>query len=157
MNVSVKLKRLIDEMDGQMDEYSTYFNTKTGDFVLVSDEAFRIAEEDEDEESTGFMDVEEDEVQLAVDILENPDDYIELPSKYDIHEYDIMERFCMSVENEKNRKILLIAIKGSGAFRRFKEMVRELGMEDQWYRFKDEAYREKAIEWCNENGLTFEE
>lgn len=156
MNASVKLKELIDEMQSQMDEWTSYFNKKTGEIVSISDEEFRAAEDD-DEDEESFYDIDNDRVKTAMEILEDSDDYVKLPSKFDIHEYDIMERFCLSVKNDKDRKFLLIAIKGPGAFRRFKDMVRELGIEEDWYRFKDEEYKVKAIEWCNENGIRYAE
>lgn len=167
MGASVKLKALIDEMQCQMDEWTSYFNKKTGEIVSVSDEEFQAAEEGYAEEEDGetednedfeeLLDVDKDRVKLAADILENRSDYIELPSKYDINEYEIMERFCLSIEDEKESNILLIAIKGSGAFRRFQEMIRQLGIEDDWYRFRDEEYKAIAIEWCNDNEIKYEE
>lgn len=30
------------------------------------------------------------------------DEYLELPSAFDIHEYEIMERFCLSVADQKS-------------------------------------------------------
>ena len=155
MSVSIKLKKLIDEMQCQMDEFTTYFNKKTGEFISVSDEEFRAAEEGEDNENN--FELEEEGVKIAVDILENSDDYIELPSQYEIHEYTMIERFCLAVENDKDRNVLMIAIKGSGAFRRFEAMIQELGIEDDWFKFKDNEYQEIAIEWCNDNGIKFED
>jgi hypothetical protein len=35
------------------------------------------------------------------------DDYLNLPSKFDIHEYEIMERFGLSIPNEKISDTLL--------------------------------------------------
>ena len=55
------------------------------------------------------------------------------------------------------RDRLIIAISGRGAFRRFKDEVRRLGVEKAWYEYRDAAQREKAIEWCEENGIEFEE
>ena len=154
----VKLKELADEMQSQMNEWTTFLNKKTGEFVPVSDDELRIAEDGEDVGNAfSLVEIDEDRVKMAEDILDNSDDYIELPSRFDIDEYDIMERFCESIKNGRDRDALLIAIKGSGAFRRFKEIVRRFGLEDDWYRFKDEAYQELAIEWCNENGILFEE
>jgi len=166
MSATVKLKTLIDEMQDQMDEWSAYFCKKTGEFVSLPDEAFRAAEEMSDEDemddeaetaSDRFFDVEEDQIELAKDIMDNSDDYVELPSEYDIHEYEIMENFCLSIKDEKVGKLLLIAIKGAGAFRRFKDMISELEVEDDWYKFRDEAYKELAMEWCDDNGLKYEE
>ena len=42
------------------------------------------------------------------------------------------------------------------AFRRFKDTVRQLEIDDQWYEFRDAEYARKAMEWCIENNLEFE-
>ncbi|GHU68045.1 hypothetical protein FACS1894184_09110 [Clostridia bacterium] len=51
--------------------------------------------------------------------------------------------------------MLAVAIQGKGAFRRFKDTMRYVGLEDEWYRFKDAAYKLKAIEWCDENEIPY--
>jgi hypothetical protein len=58
------------------------------------------------------------------------DDYLPLPSKFDIHEYHIMEEFCYSVVDEKIRRVLSDKIRGSGAFRRFKDAICKYEFED---------------------------
>jgi hypothetical protein len=32
-----------------------------------------------------------------------------------------------------------------------------MGIADEWYRYRDAAMRDKAIAWCEENGLEYEE
>ena len=44
-----------------------------------------------------------------------------------------------------------------GAFRRFKQSVRYHGLEQRWYDYLAEAYRELAIRWCAEEGLEYKE
>lgn len=85
------------------------------------------------------------------------DDYLPLPTKFDIHEYSIMERFCRSREDDEMRDDLCDAIRGRGAFRRFKDSIHEHGIADDWYKYRDEALREIAIEWCEENGIPYTE
>ncbi len=51
---------------------------------------------------------------------------------------------------------LVNAIKGSGAFRRFKDMAEEIGLIDDWYEFRDNCYRERAKEWCESHGIEWE-
>lgn len=46
---------------------------------------------------------------------------------------------------------------GKGAFRRFKQSVRYHGLEQRWYDYLAEAYRELAIRWCAEKGLEYTE
>ena len=46
-------------------------------------------------------------------------------------------------------------IKGSGAFRRFKNAIRELGVENAWFEFRGAALEMMAIEWLEENGIAY--
>lgn len=48
-------------------------------------------------------------------------------------------------------------IKGSGAFRRFKDAVHHYGIADDWYKYRDNALRQTAIDWCRHNNIEFEE
>ena len=83
------------------------------------------------------------------------DDYLKLPSKFDIHEYEIMERFCLSMPNEKISNILLSKIRGSGAFRRFRDTIYQYGIEEDWFKYRDEAYKEIAISWLESHGFDY--
>jgi len=65
-----------------------------------------------------------------------------------------MERFCLSLE-EALRDKMYAAIKGSGAFRRFKDSIHNYGIADDWYKYKEESFREIAIEWCKDNDLEY--
>lgn len=71
------------------------------------------------------------------------------PLQNDSNEYSMMEKFCYSIDDKKHSETLLRAIQGSGAFRRFKDEVSYLGISEKWYLFRDECYKKKAIEWCN--------
>ena len=79
-----------------------------------------------------------------------------MPLEFDIHEYRLMERLCLSLENDKLRDIMHYSIKGKGAFRRFKNNIRKYNLEQDWYEYRDEALRTIAIEWCEENGIEYE-
>jgi len=46
-------------------------------------------------------------------------------------------------------------IRGSGAFRRFKDLIYRYNIEEDWFKFKDEAYKEIAISWLESNGFGF--
>ena len=68
-----------------------------------------------------------------------------------------MERFCASVEDADIRDELCDAIRGRGAFRRFKDRVHAYGIAEAWYRYRDEALREIAVAWCEEHGMRYTE
>jgi hypothetical protein len=154
----VKLQDIIDEMDMQMDEYHKYLNTETGEIIAVSSEDIGIAEEsDEDDDFSKYPDWQRDSINEAMDVLMNwgSDKYIELPDKWDIHEYSTMEAFCGSVDDERISNVLHSAIQGRGSFRRFKDTICRYGVETSWYRFRDETLKELAIEWCEHNNILY--
>ena len=68
--------------------------------------------------------------------------FIDAPDKFDFHEYRHMERFIRSIPDESNAEQLWRAIKGKGAFRSFKDTLHRLGIEDRWYRYRDEAMKD---------------
>lgn len=89
-----------------------------------------------------------EEYEAAADTLDEHG-FKRLPEKRELNEYGMMEDFADAIHSAQ----LHDAIRGRGAFRRFKEAVRYLGVEQEWYRFRDELYKRIAIEWCDENGV----
>jgi hypothetical protein len=60
-----------------------------------------------------------------------------------------MERFSNSQVRATSRDELLDAIHGAGAFRRFRSAIRRLGIEDDWFRFRQSEFEE-----IERNGVT---
>lgn len=60
----------------------------------------------------------------------------------------VMEEFMYQLPSGENQDILDRAIRGRGAFRRFKDKLYDLELEQQWYKYCDEAYERIAREWC---------
>jgi Uncharacterised protein family (UPF0158) len=154
MAVQVKLKDIIEGLDFQSDEQSSFLNLTTGDVVSITDEELHAAENEEPLDD--FPEWQYDAIRIAKDIVET-DHYLALPDRFEIHEYQIMERFCLSIDDEDMRDDLCDAIRGRGAFRRFKDRMQVYGMAEEWYRYRDEALREIAKAWCEEHGITYTE
>ena len=150
----VKLSDLIEGMDFQSDECFSYLNTTTGEVVSVTTEELRAAEEDEPLED--FPDWQHDAIRIAEEIIET-DHYLPLPDRFEINEYRMMERFCLSVDDDDMRDDLCDAIRGRGAFHRFKDRMQVYGMAEEWYRYRDAALREIAMAWCEEHGIPYTE
>jgi hypothetical protein len=150
----VKLSDIVEGMDFRSDERSSFLNLITGEVVSVTDEELRAAEHDARLED--FPEWQHDAIRIARDIVE-ADHYLPLPDRFEINEYSIMERFCLSVEDDDLRDDLCDAIRGRGAFRRFKDRVQGYGMAEDWYRYRDEALREIAMAWCEEHGIPYTE
>lgn len=74
---------------------------------------------------------------------------------YDINEYEMMEEFADTIEDVRLQNQLYISLNGSGAFRRFKVTCINYDIIDDWYKFRDEKYKDIAINWCQENIIKY--
>ena len=140
MAAIVSLRDVIDEMEMMSDEATSYINRKTGELITVTNEMFSMVE-DPDE---------------AEDAPEWQKDFFPLPSKFDIHEWSIMERFARSVADGDVRDELENALHGRGAFGRFKEALHRRGIADAWDRYRDAALEKIAVEFLEANGITYQ-
>ena len=154
MTYLVKHSDIIEGLDFQAEEGRSYLNTATGEVISMTDEELRAAEEDAPLED--FPPWQQDALRIAKDMLET-DDSLAIPSRFDIHEYRIMERFCDSVDAEDIRDDLCASIHGKGTFRQFKDRVHVYGMAEAWYRYRAAALREIAMHWCDEHGIPYVE
>ncbi len=155
MAIRVKLDEIIGGLECQSDESSSFLDKTTGKVVLISDYEISAAEDEDPIED--FPDWEQDLVRIAKEIVDETGNYIDLPTKFDIHEYSIMEKFCLSLNDDEMSDTLYSSIKGSGAFARFKNAINEYDIADDWYKYRNDALKEIAIEWCQEKGIEFEE
>ena len=136
--MKVKLSDIIDAIE-MTDQYSEYFLDKeTGKMEWVSDMAMT---QEEQEEVYNRLDEH---------------GFYRLPTSFDIHDYDIMEEFVYTLSGSARDK-LASAIQGKGAFRRFKDTVIRLGIDQEWYDFQSAEYKRKAARWCEDNGIEYEE
>lgn len=138
--MKVKLSVILDAIEMADDNYTYFLDLETGESVFLVDELI-----------TGL-----DNEGLEDEIDENPERYLRLPTKFEIHEYHIMEEFIWTLKGEKANK-LEYAIQGRGAFQRFKNAVNRMGISQQWYDFQEKYYRKLAIEWCRDHGLEYTE
>jgi hypothetical protein len=165
MTIPVSLRDLVGELQILPNEGTAYLNKVTGKIIMFTDddvemaEAYEEMEEEFEEEPEGNggeeLALEREFYQEVNRILASDADYLELPSRFEIHEYEIMERFCQSYPDGKIGDILLQKIKGAGAFRRFKDAIYEYGIEDDWFKFQNEAYKEIAIAWLDDNHVAY--
>ena len=154
MTVQVKLQDILDGMDFQSDEQSSFLNLTTGEVVSITDEELRAAENDEPLED--FPEWQHAAIRIAGEIVAT-DHYLPLPDRFEINAYRMMERFCLSVDDDDLRDDLCDAIRGRGAFRRFKDRVQAYGIAEAWYRYRDAALREIAVAWCEAHGIPYTE
>lgn len=57
-------------------------------------------------------------------------------------------------DSDENQK-LQAALSGKQAFRRFKDTAFDIGVIDEWYKFRTEAFTEMGRDWCENMGLRY--
>ena len=123
----IRLEQVLDAIETADDAFTYFFDTQTGETVFLSDPMI-----------TGESYEELEEL-----IESSGDRFLRFPTKYDIHEYSIMENFVYSLPAGAARQELANAICDR--------------LEQQWYDYRDQAYREIAIRWCRDEGLEYTE
>lgn len=152
--MKLDLKKIVEGIEFQGDESQSYLKISSGEVVLFTDEAIAAAESDED------LSVHAEWYRVAIEqareLLNNEDDCIPLPSKFEFHEYSVMEGFILSLPVEEQRDELLSLINGKGAFARFKQGLERFLLQEKWYQYRDQALAELAKSWCRDNGIEFQ-
>lgn len=139
--MKIKLDQVIEAIECVDDIFTSFQDTQTDDTVYLADPVLN-GEMDED---------------LATEIENDPERFLRFPTKYEIHEYRIMEDFIEQLSSGKVQNELAHAIRGKGAFRRFKDSICYHGLDQRWYTFQANAYRELAIHWCEDESLAYTE
>lgn len=99
---------------------------------------------------------EEEDVRALKAIDAGDPRYLALPGKFDFDEYRHLERFIAGLEDARIADQLWRAIKGKGAFRRFKDTANRLGVLQEWYDYLQRAQESFMLEWAELNGIALE-
>jgi hypothetical protein len=151
MAVVISLSEVVEAIELQTDDSVSYLNPDTGELVYVTDEMRDVVEEGETDSIPQWM---REDIPKVREALESGR-FLCLPSKFDVHEWAIMDGFSRAQENDRVREELLDAIHGSGAFRMFRSTIRRLGIEQAWYQFRGRALEDIAREWLEEHNLQY--
>ncbi len=133
----VTLSEIIEGLEMVNDEIDCYYNPKKDEIFLSNIGEYENLNEDELDE-----------------LFEKS---IILPTQYEINEYQIMVDFIDTINDLEIRNNLYRLIQGKGAFRRFKDYCFEVNIIQDWYNYREEKYKEIAINWCKENDLKYKE
>jgi hypothetical protein len=165
MPLPVKLADLVEQLSIVSDDIAVYLNKRTGEFVPLSlDDILGFEDEDdfaaaEDPDEPDWLEDQpewvKEEQRTRREIL-NSADYLPLPDKFDIHDWQIMKDFCNSVKDARLREQLLGLIRGREAFGRFNASIKSLGIEQAWHQFHNRALGQIAIEWLELYEIPFE-
>lgn len=155
--MKVDIDALASELELASDEFQMYLDLETGEIFTVSSEEMRIAEDSaEDEQFESYTEWERGALLTALEICVNFARYKKLPKLSETEENYIMADFCGRIESEMVREQLLETIEGKGSFKRFRDAILKVGIEQDWFDFKSKQIKMMAIEWCNANAVPYE-
>ena len=131
------------------DALTGYVDLDTGRVVLAG----------EDFSHAAAMADESDAAQLehALSIEDDWQRYVALPNACDVDMKAILRAFALTVEDAEKKAALLAALEGMGAVTRGERLVRRLEMAAAWRRYLHAYFVAIARDWCEENGIAYEE
>ena len=147
----VSLRDVVEALDLQSDELTSCLDPDTGEIVTFNLEEAHLAQRGEWDTAPQWMQEHLPKVKRALE----DDRMLELPDRVHIDEWRMMQEFAEEEEQCKCRAELASAVHGPGAFRRFKDAIRGLGLEDSWFRYREAAFAQVAREWLEENGIAY--
>jgi hypothetical protein len=141
---------IMDNQDRSVDQY--YFDTETGEVVVIPDELMNVLEKGESCEGLPAWELEL--LPQAKEIIAGNPHYEEIPIRFSHEVYDLMVDFANGVEDRRIQRELSTALDGKGAFGRFKNVLREYpGAEKEWFKFKAKRDKEEVKDWLESIGI----
>lgn len=150
--MKVNLNDLIECIEHEGELLTHYYNKKTGVIIYVEDKstaAYKAADMDRIEE---FEDWEKELITMLYDFNTNPKDYIKLPSKEELDEYNMMVQFINTIDNDIEKAKVAT---GKGNLRKLKEAIEDAGLLSEWYDYREDTEKNIALKWCNDNGIEY--
>lgn len=147
----VSLREVVEALDLQSDELRSYLDPDTGEVITFNLEEAQIAECGDWERAPDWMKPSLPKIMRAL----KDNHLLALPDRIHIDEWRMMQEFVSRDELCQCRAELESATHGEGAFRRFREAVRRLGLEDDWFRYREAEYVRVAREWLEGNKIPY--
>ena len=98
---------------------------------------------------------EEEEIKRLVEEDEGGERFIYISPIPSSGSWQIMKEFILEQDDldDTVQSLLLRAIQGSGAFRRFNDAIDDVGIRDRWYAYKNMEDRKRALQWLKDHEL----
>ena len=83
--------------------------------------------------------------------------FIRVPTRESRDGYDDMVDFTETVQDERLKELLYVALNGQGAFRRFKDVLLNYPEErERWFKFHDDQINQRVLDWLGSQGIEVE-
>lgn len=138
----IYLEDIADAFDSGFSDWEQFLNLETGGIVVLPDQ------------DNMFIDRTEEDEELLKEI-EETDKYVRLWDQRDLREKDMMWEFARMQDDEKVANKLVNALRGRHPYRYFKDAAFQMGVRDEYFKFRSEQYLERAKEWCEVNEIRY--
>src|SRR5882724_6147793 len=98
MSKVISLREIIAALEAASDDCTSYLDPETGEIVVVTEEERALAEDPCWEEAPAWQREMMPKIRAALE----SDRFLELPDRFDIHEWSIMERFARAQKHRAN-------------------------------------------------------
>lgn len=126
--ISLKLSTVVEGFD-RIGASSTIYVNKVNNKIIEIMDDYTMNEED------------------YLEFKENFDDYFSLPSLEELNDTQLIKDFIYELDNKKYQLELSKAYTGKGAYRKFRNALRELNLASKFFKFTKEEYTKKAIKF----------
>jgi hypothetical protein len=147
----VSLRDVVEALDLQSEELRSYLDPDTGEVITFNLEEAQIAERGDWERAPEWMKPSLPKISRAL----RDNHLLALPDRIHIDEWRMMQDFVSQDQLCQCRAELESTVHGDGAFRRFGDAVRRLGLEDEWFRYRAAEFVRVAREWLEEKGIPY--
>jgi hypothetical protein len=155
MSPIVSLRDVVNEMDTMSEGMRAFINRKTGELFSTTDEYLPGMDDADDEDFADAPDWQKEMLTKAREVVQS-EDWLQLPTGFDLDEYRIMRDFAATVANRTLAADLQDTIGGRGTFGRFKGMCERHGILDDYYRFRSNALGRIAADFLDANGIAYD-
>lgn len=116
-------------------------------------------------DGTLYVNCETGEVLARTDLMEGDDETLEaleedpawvaVLSSFDLHDMETMRRYTNRIAGPAASKELSEALHGRGAYRRFRDVIRRRGLQDEWNEYREKKHEESVRFHLKQHGIRF--
>ncbi len=150
--MALSLRHLVEQLSFLTEHTAAYLEYKTNQIYIITDDEIDLAEEDisETDDSKDLIDIK-----TRVREVISSNAFINLPTKEQLGEIDILMSFCRSLEQPELRGEFVSAVSDDNPFARFRELRQKHQLENQWFEYWELALGKAIKAWLSERDIAF--
>lgn len=154
--MKVNLQDVIEAIEFENDKLNHYYNKKTGVIIYKEDAETAMYNAGDMDRIDTLENWEQELVRELYDLQENPQDYIRLPERDESDELQMMMDFCRAFSDISLKDSINNETDLSRKLHKVKNVIRDKGIINDWYDYREAAEREIAEQWCINNNIEYE-